>query len=403
MGANKKRVIGIFTGNRAEYGLLYPVLKAINEHPALAYRLIVAGSHLDSTFGSTRTEVDGDGFDIHVDIQMSPESDNLIATTQAIGFGIVELSKALQSLQLDIIVIYGDRFETFAAAIAATQMGVPTAHIEGGDITEGGALDDSVRHAITKLAHVHFATNSRSAQVIRHMGEESWRIHDVGLPVLDLITNGEFSSSVEVAHRYSLDLSRPIILFTQHSVATSSEQAVAELRPSLDALEALAKNGVQVIITYPNNDAGGRAMIEEISTLLSRNIPGIQAHCSLGRRNYHGLLNVCGRAGKGGGVCVGNSSSGIKETPAFGCPAVNIGPRQRGRLAADNVIHVDYNSREIVTAVERGLSDHAFISRCHTCTSPYGTGGAGRRIAQVLADVSLGRDLIVKRAAYSHS
>ena len=390
-----QRVIAVFTGNRAEYGLQYPILRAITAHPGLDYRLLVGGAHLDPDFGGTLAEIEADGFTAHYCIDIKIDTDTLAATAQAIGNGVLSVARALEAIDPDLLVIYADRFEGFAALVAGTQMAIPTAHVEGGDITEGGALDDSVRHAMTKLAHLHFATNADAAWRIRAMGEEDWRVHDVGFPAIDLIAAGEFTAPAAVRARYGLDLARPLVVFTQHSVATRFERAAAEVRPSLAALGRLAAGGAQVIVTYPNNDAGGRRIIAAIEAWAAAAPVGIQVHKSLGRADYHGLLNLCSREGRG--VCAGNSSSGIKETPAFGCPAVDIGNRQDGRLAADNLIRVGYDEGAIYAALHRALDDEAFRARCRDCPNPYGMGDSGHRIAEVLAAIELGPHLVAKR------
>ena len=304
---------------------------------------------------------------------MRMEHDSLIATTQLIGAGILSLSELLAELQPDFLVVSADRSEAFAAMITGTQMGIPTAHVEGGDYTEGGALDDSVRHAMTKLAHLHFATNDQAAERIRRMGEEPWRVFTVGLPALDMIAAGMFAPPGKVMSDLGLELSRPIVLFGQHSVTTESKSARAQVRSSLEALRSLASDGYQVVITFPNNDAGGRQIVEELESL--REVAGVQIHKSLGRERFHGLLNVIGRYGRG--AVVGNSSAGIKETPAFGCPVVNIGSRQQGRLRGSNVIDVGYDADAIVEAIRRCVDDDAFRSACQTATNPYGAGDAG--------------------------
>jgi UDP-N-acetylglucosamine 2-epimerase (non-hydrolysing)/GDP/UDP-N,N'-diacetylbacillosamine 2-epimerase (hydrolysing) len=324
------------------------------------------------------------------------KQDTLFATAQAIGTGILSLSVVLDELKPDFLVVYADRFEGFAAVITGTQMGIPTAHIEGGDITEGGALDDSVRHAMTKLSHLHFTTNEDAARRIKTMGEEEWRIFNVGFPAIDLIAEGHYATADELSARFGIDPARPIILFTQHSVTTEFEKASQQIIPSLKALEELASGGCQVIITYPNNDAGGRRIINCIDDWWGRGIPGAQIYKSLGRYNYHGFLHLCGNGG-GVGVCVGNSSSGIKETPTLGCPAVNIGTRQKGRLRACNVIDTDYDKEQIIDAIKRSLYDQEFRERCRVCDNPYGQGDAGKKIAAVLADVQIDARLIQKR------
>jgi UDP-N-acetylglucosamine 2-epimerase (non-hydrolysing)/GDP/UDP-N,N'-diacetylbacillosamine 2-epimerase (hydrolysing) len=392
--ARKKRIVAVFTGNRAEYGLQFPILKAIAAHPGLDYRLIVSGAHLDRNFGRTLSEIRKDGFRVHAEVKIEMKADTLFGTANAIGTGIVSMSRALDRLRPDLLVVYADRFEGFAALVAGTQMRVPTAHVEGGDVTEGGALDDSVRHAMTKLAHLHFTTNADAKRRILAMGEAPWRVHNVGFPAIDLIKSGLFASPEDVRARYGLRDDQPVALFTQHSVTTQFDEAAAQIRPALRALESLARDGVQVVATYPNNDAGGLAIARELERWSRRKIPNIQLHKNLGRWNYHGILNFIGRVS--GGACVGNSSSGIKETPAFRCPAINVGSRQDGRLRARNVIDVGYDEKGLVRAFTRCVRDSRFLKTVRTCANPYGEGDSGRRIAQVLARVPLDRRLITK-------
>jgi len=390
-----KRKIAVFTGNRAEYGLQFPILKAIDAHPDLDYRLIVSGAHLDANFGRTLAEIENDGFTVHAEVKINLDADTLDATAQAIGTGVVSMGHALTRIRPDLLVVYADRFEGFAAIIAGTQMNVPTAHVEGGDLTHGGALDDSVRHAMTKLAHLHFTTNLQATNRVLAMGEEPWRVHTVGFPAIDLIRDGNFASPDELRTRLALNPVRPIVLFTQHSVTTEFDQAAEQTAPSLDALERVAGEGVQVIATYPNNDAGGRRIIAALEALAEHGVPNIQVHRSLGRWLYHGILALA-RDPRAHIACVGNSSSGIKETPAFGCPTVNIGSRQNGRLRADNVIDAPYDSAAITAAMQRCLFDDAFRAACRSVENPYGVGHAGRKIAHVLSEVPLDAVLLRK-------
>jgi UDP-N-acetylglucosamine 2-epimerase (non-hydrolysing)/GDP/UDP-N,N'-diacetylbacillosamine 2-epimerase (hydrolysing) len=392
----KKRIIAVFTGNRAEYGLQYPILRAINNHPSLEYRLLVSGAHLDSNFGGTLKEIHNDGFRVDAEISIEMDAKSLYGTAQAIGSGIIEISKSLQKIKPDIMVVYADRFEGFAAVIAATQMNIPTAHIEGGDLTEGGALDDSVRHAMTKLAHIHFTTNQQASNRLLAMGEENWRVHTVGFPAIDLISEGKYAESSEVSKKLDLDLSRPILLFTQHSVTTEYDLAAAQLKPSLAAIEDLAKDGIQVILTYPNNDAGGSQIIESLELFKARYLTNTQVHRSLGRHIYHGVLALA----KNPTIkiaCIGNSSSGLKETPAFKCPTVNIGSRQEGRLRGENVLNVDYKSSQITDAVKRCLFNETFRQQCQNAPNPYWLGDAGPKIAEVLATVPMNQAMLRKR------
>ncbi|MEC5382422.1 UDP-N-acetylglucosamine 2-epimerase [Aurantimonas sp. C2-6-R+9] len=391
-----KRTIAIFTGNRAEYGLQYPILRAVDAHPELDYKLIVSGAHLDSQFGRTLAEIEADGFRVHAEVKIEMDAASLYATAQAIGSGVLSVSRVLAETKPDMMVVYADRFEGFAAVIAATQMNVPTAHVEGGDLTEGGALDDSVRHAMTKLAHLHFTTNEQATNRILGMGEEPWRVHTVGFPAIDLISEGRFATADDVGQRLGLDLARPVVLFTQHSVTTEFGKAAEQVSPALEAMALLAAEGVQVILTFPNNDAGGRQIIERLEAFAATKPANIQLHRSLGRNLYHGVLALA-RDPAHRVACVGNSSSGLKETPAFGCPTVNIGSRQDGRLRGENVLDAPYDADAIVAATRRCLDDEGLRERCRTGDNPYYLGGAGEKIARILAETPTGQDLLRKR------
>ena len=228
------------------------------------------------------------------------------------------------------------------------------------------------------------------------MGEEDWRVHTVGFPAIDLIHEGKYAKPDEVVNRLGLDLTKPVVLFTQHSVTTEFDLAVAQVRPSLAAMKTLASEGVEVVVTYPNNDAGGRAIIEEIEKLNRQALPGLHIRASLGRHLYHGVLALALNA-RHRVSCVGNSSSGIKETPAFGCPTVNIGSRQLGRLRAENVLDADYDEQQIHSAVHKCLYYEAFRAHCSSVTNPYGLGDAGVKIADVLSKVTLDRAMLRKR------
>jgi UDP-N-acetylglucosamine 2-epimerase (non-hydrolysing)/GDP/UDP-N,N'-diacetylbacillosamine 2-epimerase (hydrolysing) len=389
------REIAIFTGNRAEYGLQFPILKAIDQHPDLDYQLIVSGAHLDPQFGNTLDEIKRDGFRISAEVKLDYDENSKSSTAQAVGVGVLAMIDALNRLKPDMVVVYADRFEGFAAIIAATQMNIPTAHIEGGDLTEGGALDDSVRHAMSKLSHLHFTTNEQATNRLLAMGEESWRVKTVGLPSLDMISNDYIADSQSVADTLNLDLSKPIVLFTQHSVTIEFEDAQKQIEPSIRALKKLARQGVQVIVTYPNNDAGGKSIIAEINALDEQSLSNIQVHRSLGRYLYHSVLGLA-KIPAIDIVCVGNSSSGIKETPVFGCPTVNIGSRQSGRLRGDNVIDVDYNDIEIYSAINKAINNKNYRVVCRNTSNPYFIGKAGEAIADVLAKVPLGKEILRK-------
>jgi len=392
----KKRIVAVFTGSRADYDLQFTILRAIDKHPSLDYRLLISGSHLDPSFGYTLNEIRKDRFRVDAEIEIEMDAKSPFSTTQAIGLSILKISKVLVDVRPDVIVVYGDRFEAFAAAIAATQMNIPTVHIEGGDLTEGGALDDSVRHAITKLAHLHLTTNEQASNRILGMGEEPWRVHTVGLPSNDLISEGKFATKEDITEKLGLDLCRPVVLFTQHSVSTEFEKAAEQIEPSIHAIKRLADEGVQTVVTYPNNDAGGQAIIEKLEAFKVLNYRNTQVKKSLGRFLYLGILALA-RDPAIQVICMGNSSSGLKETPAFGCPTVNIGSRQDGRLRGENVIDVEYSSDGIYREVMRALFDKDFRALCRETKNPYWSGEVGPKISEILANLPLDKSLIRKR------
>lgn len=376
------RKVCIFTGNRAEYGLLRTTIKAVHNHPDLQLQLMVSGAHLDKNYGDTIKDILSDGLEVTAKVQLPSGEHSLVSTVKVIGEAIKLYAEQFCSLVPDFVVVYADRYEGFAAAIAASQLNIPLAHIEGGDLTEGGALDDSVRHAITKLSHLHFATNEEAYNRILSLGEESWRVFNVGLPSLDALSGATIASKQELENDLGVNLSKPTIVFTQHSVTTQFKDADAQVAPALNALERISANGVNVIVTYPNNDAGGAQIISRIKDVAVK--AGFVVRKSLGSRNYHGMLNLA-RTPELKVACVGNSSSGIKETAFFGCPTVNIGSRQEGRLRADNVIDVPYCADAIYKAAERALFDSSFREICRNAVNPYGAGQAGKEIAEILA------------------
>jgi UDP-N-acetylglucosamine 2-epimerase (non-hydrolysing)/GDP/UDP-N,N'-diacetylbacillosamine 2-epimerase (hydrolysing) len=394
---NNKRKIAVFTGNRAEYGLLYPVLKELNSRSGIDFHLIVSGAHLDSSFGNTIKAIQDDGFKISSEVKIDLAMNELATTAKAIGVAILSLVNELERIAPDIFVVYADRFEGFAATIAGTQMRIPTAHIEGGDVTEGGAFDDSVRHAMTKLSHLHFTTNQQAANRILAMGEEEWRVHNVGFPGIDLIKAGRVTSTLELVKNYNIDLSKPIIVFTQHPVATEFENTKAHIEESLKALQRHASEGVQVIITYPNNDAGCQIIIDSLIRFSKEDTTqNIQLVKSLGQENYYGLLSLA-QEDDIQVVCCGNSSSGIKETAAFCCPTVNIGARQNGRLRAENVIDATYDQDDIYEKIKKALYNKEFRTLCRNIENPYGTGNAAKKITEVLLNIPINQELLNKK------
>ncbi len=377
--------IGIFTGSRSEYGLLVPVMRAVEAHEDL--ELLVISSDPDP--GTPEFPIAA-----HAPITRADEAPS--STPRAMGQGVLDLTEVLDGLALDALVIYGDRFEAFAAMIAATQRGLATAHIEGGDLTQGGTLDDVVRHAMSKLAHLHFPTNDDAANRLRAMGEEDWRITTAGFPPIDLIRAGDFAPLNDIIMEFGLDprIYGSLVLFTLHPISTSPGKAEAEIAACTAALARAERElNARIMLTYPNGDVGSEAIIAALEAFKADH-PDAILKKTLGRHRYHGVLNFCG---VNNGVCVGNSSSGLKETPAFHCPAVDIGPRQSGRLRGANVLHVPCEEDAIFAAIRTALTDENFRERVRNAPNPYGQGNAGPTIARVLAETNLSAPSLIQK------
>jgi len=380
------RKIAAITGTRAEYGIFKSVLREIETNPKLNLSLIVVGMHLSPEFGYTVKEIEEDGFEIDAKIHVLHSEDTRAAMSKSIGRCMVRTGTALEKIKPDILLILGDRSEMLVGAVSATYMGLPIAHIHGGDIS--GNVDEPVRHAITKLAHIHFAATIESADRIIKMGEEPWRVHVVGAPGLDLIVNEKMPEPREITRKYGLDLSKPVLLVVQHSVVPEADDAPNQIRETLDAIVEL---GYQTILIYPNADAGGRRMIEVIREY--EKYPFIKTFRSVLHKEYLSLMKLAS-------VMIGNSSSGIIEAPSFGLPVVNIGTRQKGRQRTENVIDVDYDKEEIKMAIQKALYEEAFKEKVKNCKNPYGDGKAGMRIANVLSEIKIDKKLLEKRMTY---
>jgi GDP/UDP-N,N'-diacetylbacillosamine 2-epimerase (hydrolysing) len=385
---SKMTKVAVVTGTRAEYGVLYPVLKAIEARPELRLSLVVTGMHLSQEFGYTVGEIEKDAFPIEARVDMLLSSDTPGAMAKSVGLGIIGLAQAWEQLRPDIILVLGDRVEPLAAAIAGAYMNIPVAHIHGGDAAIGGNIDDSNRYAITKFAHVHFPATKRSAQRIINMGEDEWRVHMVGSPALDTILNEPLLSPEDLIERFGLNLRAPLVLVVQHSVTTQVDDAPRQMK---ETLESIVEIGYPTVLIYPNSDAGGRSMIEIIKEYDKH--PFIKTFKSLPRKEYLSIMKMAS-------VMIGNSSSGIVEAPSLGLPVINVGMRQEGRERGKNVIDVAHKKADIAQALERALSDKRFLTEVKKCENPYGDGKAGPRIAEILGQIAITPRLLQKKSTY---
>ena len=378
------RTIGVVTVARSDYGHLVPLLEALRDCPDVALQLHVAGGHLSPRFGETVRAIEADGWPIAARVETVGASDAAVEVAAGLGAGVAGFARALERTRPDLLVLLGDRGEMLAAAVAALPLVIPVAHLHGGEITEG-AIDEQARHAITKLAHLHFPAAEAYARRIRQMGEEPWRVHCLGAPGLDRFARPAALSREDLARRIGLPLRRPTLLVTFHPATLAPGEAgqhTAELAAALETVDG------DVVITYPGADAAYDAVIRRFEALAASR-PGTRVVPALGEDGYGAMLREAD-------VMVGNSSSGLIEAPTFALPAVNVGIRQRGRVRGANVIDVEAAREEIVAGIRRAL-DPAFRAGLRGLANPYGDGHAAPRIARVLREVELGPRLLRKR------
>ncbi|EAQ36389.1 hypothetical protein NB311A_20666 [Nitrobacter sp. Nb-311A] len=371
------------TGSRAEYGLLRWILSDLRAAVDVDLQLVVTGMHLSPEFGGTVGEIERDGFSItrRVDSLLSSGTPGGIA--KSIGLGVIGMSDVLEDLKPDIVLILGDRFEIFAAAQACLVHNIPIAHIAGGDTTEG-AIDEAMRHAITKMAHVHFVTNAESAHRVRQLGEDPSRIYEVGSPGLDHLRRQPLLDRSAVESRLGARLGEKNLLITFHPVTLEAAHGEAQFAALLDALDML-DDDTALWFTHPNADAGGRTMAAKLKAWVQAHPNRARLYTSLGQSLYLSLMAQVD-------AVVGNSSSGLYEAPSLGVATVDIGDRQRGRLAATSVLHCAPDCNAIREAIARAIQ-----LDCSGTKSPYGDGHSSERIVEVLRALPPAMELIGKR------
>jgi UDP-N-acetylglucosamine 2-epimerase (non-hydrolysing)/GDP/UDP-N,N'-diacetylbacillosamine 2-epimerase (hydrolysing) len=377
-----RRRIGVVTTSRADYSHLYWPLRELAGHPEVELGVFALGPHLTPQFGNTLQEIERDGFPIQARIECLLSSDTDTGMAKTIGLAILSLADALTACRPDLLLLIADRYETLAPAATALALRIPVAHIEGGEVSQG-AIDDAVRNALTKLAHIHFTSTETARQRVIAMGEEPWRVHRAGAPSLDHLRRSTLLDRAALEARLGLSLTPPSLIAAWHPVTILRDtNAEAEA-----FFAALAQAPGQIIFVYPNADAGAYALIERARALAATR-PRTHVFVNLDAVAYWSLL---GQAD----ALVGNSSSGIMEAASFALPVVNVGIRQQGRERARNVIDVPANAAEIGAALERALSP-AFRTSLAGMANPYGDGTAAQTIARVLASVPLDR-LLVKQ------
>jgi UDP-hydrolysing UDP-N-acetyl-D-glucosamine 2-epimerase len=367
------------TGTRADYGHLFWLLKEIEADPDLQLQLVVTGAHLAEKWGSTVKQIERDGVPIAERVPFELEDDSPIAVADSLAQSTSGLAHAFERLRPDIVVVLGDRYEVLAAAQASLMLGIPLAHIHGGETTEG-AFDEAIRHAVTKMSHLHFVAADEYAWRVRQLGERDEYIYNFGAPGLDHLTRSTLASRGELESVIGAPFGQPLLAVTYHPETLEPDEGIAGMRAMLEALGGI--EGASIVFTGVNADPGHDHLAKEIHTFVGADMVRRHLVTSLGQSRYLGLLKIAD-------AVVGNSSSGLIEAPALRVPSVNIGDRQKGRLRAASVIDCAPTKEAISEALHKAL-DPGFHQNLPENPSLYGVGNAAARIKDVLKQVNLG-------------
>ncbi|QZY54308.1 UDP-N-acetylglucosamine 2-epimerase [Crassaminicella profunda] len=383
-----KKILAV-TGIRSEYFILQPVFEELMKRNDIELKVVVTGTHLSSVHGDTWKIIKNDGYPI-IKLETLLSTDSLSGRCKSIGVQVMGLSDIVMREKPDMLVVLGDREESITTATVGAYMNVPVAHICGGDRVVGN-IDDSVRHAVTKLAHIHFPTTKENGERILKMGEEPWRVHVVGNPALDSIRKQPDLSYEYINEKLGTELeaNKPFILLIKHPLSSEIGQAAEQMKVTLQAVSEL---GYNTIITYPNSDAGGFEMIKVIKEF-EKSHSFIKAYETLPRDLF---VNLQRKAA----LLLGNSSAGILEAPFLKLPVVNVGNRQKQRQHAENIIFVPHEKEKIKEAINKAIVDKDFIETCKNCNNPYGDGYSGEQIAKTIAEVEINDQLINKQIIY---
>ena len=383
--SSHQRTVGVVTTSRADYSHLHWVLRNLEDEPTIDLRVIALGAQLTDEFGRAEQEIERDGLPVHHRVECLLSSDTDVGMAKTIGVATMGLADLLGRERPDILMLVADRYEVLAPASVALTLRIPIAHIEGGEISEG-AVDDAVRNALTKMSHLHFTSTVRARRRVLAMGEEAWRVHCVGAPSLDHLRRSELPSGVEVSAEIGFDVtSTPAVVVSYHPVTLARDT----LREAAALFGALEQTKAPVAFCFPNADAGSRELIRR-ARIFCEARPNTTLCINLRPTMYWALL-------QNAAAMLGNSSSGIMETPALALPCVNIGIRQQGRERARNIIDVEAEVGSIRSGLKRAV-DPAFCESLVGMENPYGDGRAAERIVKLLREVPLGEKLLVKRA-----
>jgi len=363
--------------------LLAPLIEILKKTKEVTTQLVVTGSHLENEFGKTVIEIEADGHEIISKVNVLQKGDDAVSKGKSIADGINGLVDVFDRLSPDLVVLLGDRYEILAAAQSALMMNIPIAHIHGGEATEG-TIDESIRHSITKMAYLHFTATEVYRRRVIQMGEVPERVFNVGAPGIDNVLTLPVLKKEELFTKLNLSLNEPFLLVTYHPVTRNQDGGLHGLNSLLSVIEK--RSDLSCVITMANADAGGKKINRDITAIARKHPKRVITIASLGRQRYLSLMRYAS-------AIVGNSSSGIIEAPTVGTPTVNIGNRQHGRLCAPSIISCGTEIEEIEMGINSAL-DPKFRTMSLKCDSPYGAGGASKRIAEILQHVDLPNSMV---------
>ena len=381
------RKICIVTGSRAEWGLLSGLARKITDDPELELQIIATNMHLSPEFGLTYREIERQGFRINRKVEMLLSSDSANATGKSVGLATIGFADAYEELAPDMLLVLGDRYEILAAVTAALFYKIPVAHLHGGEVTEG-AYDDAIRHAITKMSHLHFTSTEEYRRRVIQLGEQPERVFHVGAIGIDNIRHIALLDKKVLEEQLDFPFDRKTVLVTYHPETLDAIPVEEQFRNLLEALDD--RQDIRILFTLPNSDTGGRIIVRMIEEFVARNKQRARAYTSLGQLRYLSALRFVA-------AVVGNSSSGILEVPSFGKPTLDIGNRQKGRLAANSVVHCGVSGAEISEGLNRVLSD-SFAKQTACVQNPYEKEDSALEILKILKNYPL--DGIVQKTFY---
>ena len=381
-----KRKICFIGTSRATYGYKKNILKLLENEKEIKTFYIVTGMHLSKKHGYSVNEIIKDKISIHKKFNMISNKDNHLSFVKSLSKEIDKFSEILNKIKPDILVVTGDRAEMFIAAVTAVYMGIPVAHIQAGDLS--GHIDGSVRHAITKISHIHLASCKDSARRVLKMGEQKWRIFNVGAPQLDELVQLKKINNRNILNKFNIKQNENFFLIIFHPVLYDVKSASNQINLILESLE---KYNLKKILIYPNIDTGNSKIIKIIKKFKIK--PAYEIVKNLNRNNFLTLLKYAS-------ILIGNSSAGILEAPSFKTPVLNIGNRQRGRIQANNIVNSVFNKKKIIQSINYILNNKNFKKNLNKCKNPYGNGGSSSKIIKILKNIKLNQKLLDKEMTY---